>query len=93
MGPYAGVNYSTYNLTSPYVHSRVDSNTYTMDIGQPYARVDFFPPVRDFGFVPSLTPDCGNSGSRIKLSIVIKFIINEMKLHCNLLYKKSKTPI
>jgi hypothetical protein len=26
--------------TSPYVHSRVDSNTFTMGIGQPYARVD-----------------------------------------------------
>jgi hypothetical protein len=26
---------------SPYVHSRVDSNTFTMGIGQPYARVNF----------------------------------------------------
>ncbi len=35
MGPYTGVEY---NLT--YVHSRVDSNTFTMGIGQSYARVD-----------------------------------------------------
>ncbi len=27
-------------ITSPYVHSRADSNTFTMSIGQPYARVD-----------------------------------------------------
>jgi hypothetical protein len=53
------------NITSPYVHSRVDYNTFTMGIGQPYARVDLnpmpesiltlcqsllYPPVRDFGF-------------------------------------------
>jgi hypothetical protein len=30
-------------ITSPYVNSRVDSNTFTMGIGQPYARVDFDP--------------------------------------------------
>jgi hypothetical protein len=37
MGPYAGVDYTT----SPYVHSRVDSNTFYH--GQPYARVDLNP--------------------------------------------------
>ncbi len=37
MGLYAGVDY----ITSPYVHSRVDSNTFTM--GNPYARVDLNP--------------------------------------------------
>ncbi len=51
-------------ITSPYVHSRVDSNTFTMG-GQPYARVDLnpmpestltlcqsrlYPPVMNFGF-------------------------------------------
>ncbi len=30
-------------IASHYVHSRVDSNTFTMGIGQPYARVDFIP--------------------------------------------------
>jgi hypothetical protein len=30
-------------INSPYVHSRVDYNTFTMGIGQPYARVDFIP--------------------------------------------------
>jgi hypothetical protein len=31
-------------ITSPCVHSRVDSNTFTMHgHGQPYARVDFIP--------------------------------------------------
>jgi hypothetical protein len=30
-------------ITSPYVVSRVDSNTFTMGIGQPYARVDLNP--------------------------------------------------
>jgi hypothetical protein len=40
MGPYAGADY---NLTSPYVHPRVDSNTFTMGIGQAYARVDLIP--------------------------------------------------
>jgi hypothetical protein len=30
-------------ITSPYVHSRVFSNTFTMGIGQPYARVDLNP--------------------------------------------------
>ncbi len=42
-------------IISPYVLSRVDSNTFTN--GQPYARVDLnlcesrlHPPVRDFGF-------------------------------------------
>jgi hypothetical protein len=38
MGPYVRVDY---NLT--YVHSRVDANSFTMGIGQPYARVDFIP--------------------------------------------------
>ncbi len=28
-------------ITSPYVHSKVESNTFT--IGKPYARVDFIP--------------------------------------------------
>ncbi len=42
MGPYAGVGY----ITSPYVHSRVDSSTLTM--GNPMTestltRVDFIP--------------------------------------------------
>ncbi len=45
-------------VTSPYVHSRVDSNPYTMGIGHwagpPYARVGFTPPVGDFGFGLSL---------------------------------------
>ncbi len=43
-------------INSPYVHSRVDSNTFTMG-KQPYARVDInrmpeltLSPVRDFGF-------------------------------------------
>ncbi len=40
MGPNAGVNDS---ITSPNVHSRVDFNTFTMGIGQPYARVDLNP--------------------------------------------------
>jgi hypothetical protein len=30
-------------ITSPYGHSRVNSNTFTMGIGQPYARVDLSP--------------------------------------------------
>jgi hypothetical protein len=30
-------------ITSPNVHSRVDSNTFTLGIGQPYARVDLKP--------------------------------------------------
>jgi hypothetical protein len=30
-------------ITSPYVHSRVDSNTFSMSIGQPYAKVDLNP--------------------------------------------------
>jgi hypothetical protein len=34
IGPHVGVDY----ITSPYVHSRVDSNIYHL---QPYARVDF----------------------------------------------------
>jgi hypothetical protein len=36
-----------FSITSPYVHSRVDSNTCTMGIGQPYARL--CPSVRDLG--------------------------------------------
>ncbi len=55
MGPYAGVDY---NL-SPYVNSRVDSNTFTMGNGQTYARVDFNPmpeltlfPSQRLGFWP-----------------------------------------
>jgi hypothetical protein len=39
MAPYAGVDN---NLTF-YVNFRVDSNTFTMGIGQPYARVDLNP--------------------------------------------------
>jgi hypothetical protein len=35
MGPYAGADYNN--------HSRVDSNTFTMAHGQPYARVDVMP--------------------------------------------------
>ncbi len=34
----------------PYVHSRVDSNTFTMG-GQPYAIVDFIPQSGTFDFV------------------------------------------
>jgi hypothetical protein len=37
MWSYAGVEY----ITSPYIHSRDDSNTFTT--GQPYARVDLNP--------------------------------------------------
>jgi hypothetical protein len=52
-------------ITSPYVHTRVDSNTFSISIGQPNARVDLnpmpestlalcqnrlHPPVRDFEF-------------------------------------------
>ncbi len=37
-------------VTSPYVHSRVDSNTFTM--GQPYARVDFIPQSGTFDLGP-----------------------------------------
>jgi hypothetical protein len=33
----------TIHITSPYVHSRVDSITCIMGIGQPYVRVDFIP--------------------------------------------------
>ena len=31
------------NFTSPYVHTRVDCNTFTMGIGQPFARVYLIP--------------------------------------------------
>ncbi len=42
-------------LTSPYVHSRVDSNTFTMGIHMPESTLTLFqsrlhPPVRDFEF-------------------------------------------
>ncbi len=37
MEPYAGVDYNLY------ADSRVNSNTFTMGIGQPYVRVDFNP--------------------------------------------------
>jgi hypothetical protein len=47
MGPYAGVDY-----TSPYVDTRVDSNTFTM--GQPYPRVDHNPMPE-----PTLSPSQG----------------------------------
>jgi hypothetical protein len=48
MGPNTRVDY---NLTLQYVHSRVESSTFTMGLGnpvcqsrpQPYARVDFIP--------------------------------------------------
>ncbi len=39
-------------ITSPYVHSRVDLNTFTMGIGQPYARVDLNP-MPEFSLSPS----------------------------------------
>ncbi len=50
MGPYAGVDY---NLT--YVHSRVDSNTFTKGNPMPELTLTLcqsrlYPPVRDFGF-------------------------------------------
>jgi hypothetical protein len=50
MGPYAGVD-----LTSSYVHSKVDSNTFTMNNPMPKStstlcQSRFYPPVRDFGF-------------------------------------------
>jgi hypothetical protein len=32
-----------FTIASPYVHSRVNSNTFTMGIGQPYARVNLNP--------------------------------------------------
>jgi hypothetical protein len=43
MGPYAGVDY---NITLCRFQSRLQ-HIYR---GQPYARVDFIPPVKDFGF-------------------------------------------
>jgi hypothetical protein len=48
--PYRGVDY---NLT--YVHSRVDSNTFTTGKPMPESTLTpsqsrFYPPVRDFGF-------------------------------------------
>jgi hypothetical protein len=59
-GPYAGVNY---NLTLPYAHTRVDSNTFTMDNPMSESTLNpmpestftlcqsrLYPPVRDFGF-------------------------------------------
>ncbi len=42
---------NTYCITSPYVHSRVDSNTFTKGIGQSYARVDLNP-MSESPFVP-----------------------------------------
>jgi hypothetical protein len=43
MGPYVGANY---NLTLCRLQSRLQH----MYHGQPYARVDFIPPVRDLEF-------------------------------------------
>ncbi len=43
MGPYAGVDY----ITSPYVYSGVDSNTFTMENPGLESTLS---PVRDFGF-------------------------------------------
>ncbi len=40
-------------ITSPYVHSRVDSITFTMGIGQPYARVDPLNPMTESTVSPS----------------------------------------
>jgi hypothetical protein len=39
-------------ITSPYAHSRVDSDTFTMGIGQPYARFDL-QPMSEFTLSPS----------------------------------------
>jgi hypothetical protein len=41
-------------LTSSYVEARVDSNTFTMGIGQPYARVDLNP-IKDMGTMQQCT--------------------------------------
>jgi hypothetical protein len=43
------------NITSPYIHSRVDSNTFTMGNPMPKSTLTLcqsrlYPPVRDFGF-------------------------------------------
>jgi hypothetical protein len=62
MEPYAGVDYKS--ITSPYVYSRVDSNTFTMGTGQPYARVDLNP-------MPELTlSQSGTLDLASKLSIL-----------------------
>ncbi len=48
MGPFAGFDYN-----SPYVPSRVDSNTFTMGNPMPESTLTLcllYPPVRDFGF-------------------------------------------
>ncbi len=45
------VAYMVYQCTITSIY--VDSNTFTMGIGQPYARVDLNSPVRDLGFVLS----------------------------------------
>jgi hypothetical protein len=52
MGPYAGVDFF---LTSPYVHSRVDSNTCTMGNPMPESALTLcqrrlYAPVKDLGF-------------------------------------------
>ncbi len=76
-GPYAGVDYN-----SPYVHSRVNSNTFTMGNPMPESILTLcqsrlYPPVRDFGFglstvryeyvVPSFSP--GPAGGSLRISI------------------------
>jgi hypothetical protein len=45
-------------ITSPYVHSRVDSDAFTMDIGNPMpestltlCQSRLYPPVMDFGWM------------------------------------------
>ncbi len=46
LGPYAGADYDL-----PYVHSRVDSNTFTMGIVT-LCQSRLYPPVRDIGSDP-----------------------------------------
>ncbi len=55
--------YLQYKLTSPYVHTRVDSNTFTkaratlcQSRPQPLFRSRLYPPVRDFGFGLCVSP-------------------------------------
>jgi hypothetical protein len=59
VGPNAGVDYIVYNLTLCPLQSRLQVNTFTMGLWATLpestltlcqSRVDFIPPVREFGF-------------------------------------------
>jgi hypothetical protein len=69
-------------ITSPYVLlSRVDSNTFIMGIGQPYARVDFIPQLGTLDLASVHVVLCRNSGIKKYMQFLVLYYLFSVIYH------------